>query len=212
MEKLGVEIGLKINSFEVLDVWMDGIGKASRRNIKMVKVKCLCGNVRSKPWAEIKRGRTKTCGCGTGNVVVRKPSGIPAKMEAGQKYWYFTVIRVFKKKVSSKKVSERTRSFCEVSCVCGNKRVHVANAIYNGKIKSCGCAMSELRDDTISNRVNVTKSLGKAGIERRIDVLGRDKMKHLLAADDFWVYPNMRESEFMAMKTEMFRNTYEFLK
>jgi len=94
--------------------------------IKMVNVKCSCGNIKeNKPYREIKRGKLKSCGCISQSIKI--------KAEPGDKFNHWTLIEEnkFNKKL-------RGRNFtCQ--CVCGTIRVKSFKELRKGIGKSCGC-------------------------------------------------------------------------
>lgn len=104
------------------------------------RCRCQCGNEAVVRRASLVNGRTKSCGClrreHARNTALEKLSHV--RIAPGQVFGRLTVIRETEERDFKSIVYE-----CR--CQCGNI-VHVRGSkLKNGKVKSCGCLLAEIR-------------------------------------------------------------------
>lgn len=92
---------------------------------RLVKVKCICGIEKNMNWGEIKRGRSKSCGCNKNRPI----------SFIGKKVNRWTIIEI----VGVNKGKTKVKCVCE----CGVESVIRFETIMNGNSKSCGCLQNE---------------------------------------------------------------------
>ena len=98
----------------------------------MWECRCDCGNERSVPARNLRRGYTKSCGCsriGKGLIDL-----------TGQRFGRLTVLH----RDTSKPIGRGCATYWLCRCDCGNKCSVPAHDLRRGHTKSCGCMRSEL--------------------------------------------------------------------
>jgi len=104
------------------------------------RCKCDCGGEHFTGANELRTGNTKSCGC------VRPDNGPPIAPD--QRYGRLVAVNV---------VMAGSRSKWQFRCDCGNEHIARTADVRSGKIKSCGCFLSESR--AANGRKNVTHGM-----------------------------------------------------
>ena len=104
-------------------------------NLVMWNCVCECGNKSVVGTAQLKSGKTKSCGCyNKENIEKRK------KVIIGEKYNRLTVID----KVERKERAGRSAHWVCI-CDCGKKTIVDSYSLTSGRTKSCGCYAKDAR-------------------------------------------------------------------
>lgn len=111
--------------------------------------KCECGNPDYVcKCIDIETQNVKSCGCIDRERL--KPINI------GDVFGKLTVIE----EVSRDPVTNRRRYLCKCNCPAGNTRIVAADKLTGGETKSCGCLVTQLRDE-YSGRIKVGDKFGE---------------------------------------------------
>ena len=105
---------------------------------------CSCGKIISATSKNLRRGRTKSCGCQKGAAIQKAL----LKDLTGQRFGKFVVLELDKEKT---KKGKGTYWICH--CDCGKIKSVYGHSLIDGKSQSCGCYAAEL------NRKRLLKDL-----------------------------------------------------
>ncbi|MCK4640622.1 MAG: hypothetical protein KAU06_04730 [Candidatus Marinimicrobia bacterium] len=94
----------------------------SQNNGTWWKCKCDCGTIRSVRSATLRKGQSKSCGCGRTDYMI------------GQRFGMLTVIRRVPKPIHIKKIV----NYYLCKCDCGNEKIISRSNLKTGHTKSCG--------------------------------------------------------------------------
>lgn len=100
--------------------------KYGSSSYKRVKAKCSCGNERELCYKDLKRGRTKSCGCEN-----------KLKVLSGDTFGFWTIVEE-SGGYYGKKEDKVDRAFM-CKCICGKEREVSLQSLRAGKSRSCGC-------------------------------------------------------------------------
>lgn len=105
--------------------------------------KCDCGNFVSLPLKAIKSGNTKSCGCLNREKSLEQVAKWQSSLEdlTGQKFFKLTVIGL----ASPEEIQNRPKGvrYWKCQCECGNYHIAGTSDLKLGKVKSCGCLLSQ---------------------------------------------------------------------
>ena len=121
-------IGTKHNKLTILSMLpsqKSGIGV-------LVECRCDCGKITYPRLSAVVKGKTKSCGCFTGNNFTGERKECQLENKIGKTYGMLTVLEVIP--ATDK---EQRRFLCR--CICGKETIGRPNQIYNGIKKTCGC-------------------------------------------------------------------------
>ena len=142
------EIGKKYGRLTVLEI----VGK-NKRNEKIAKCKCDCGNIVDVSMILLRRGTTNSCGC------IRRT--LDGKDYVGKKYGKLTILESLGR--------DGSRVLVKCKCDCGNEKIIDVGDIKSGRTKSCGCGRKGINvkfyeKDLIGQRfgrLTITKMLSR---------------------------------------------------
>lgn len=118
---------------------------------------CECGNITLVRGTDLRRGKTKTCGCSS----LKSENAL-----IGQKFNRLLVIE-YAGRSSSNKIQYKCK------CDCGNETIVIAQHLKSGNTKSCGCLKKE-NNRSIHGIDEVGKTYGKLTV---IDFFGSKNNK-----------------------------------
>lgn len=130
--KLDDLIGRKFGMLTVLTRAEENYVSPSGIRLTQWKCRCECGNVTVATGANLKAGRTKSCGCASAKTT---------RNIAGQKFGRLTAIELADPYVS-KSGMQRTRWRCV--CDCGAEACVQSRFLMSGATQSCGCLQAEV--------------------------------------------------------------------
>lgn len=102
--------------------------KYGNSSYKQVKAQCECGNTRNICYKDLKKGKSKSCGCINAEIKI--------DIVKNNVYNNWTIISEGKPYISTK---GKVRTV-NAKCICGKEKSNITlNSIVHGKSKSCGC-------------------------------------------------------------------------
>ena len=141
---------------------------------------CSCGNEIERPFTDVKRGNTKSCGClhkeqaaNQGRANVKDITG-----------------QVFGKLTAIERLDRRTGGgyFWSCSCSCGKKtEVNLCNLL-NGAVKSCGCGYADAtkkRFEAYRISKGFPATVLMSPMRETISTLIRPIMKRIMSLDNY---------------------------
>jgi hypothetical protein len=126
--KLGSLVGKIYNNWTVLEL-VDSVNDDPYKSLWLCR--CTCGNERTVKAHNLIFNRVKSCGC------LKK--GVPISDLTGQRFGNVTVTRFDHR--------EKSQTYWECLCDCGNTVVFTPHALRHNKSVSCGCLNSHLREE-----------------------------------------------------------------
>ena len=131
------------------------VAKATNSKSNKIRWECLCkcGVTRAVVGADLKNGKSKSCGCLTIEATANR-----VKSLVGESFGRLTVL----KRVGSTKAG-KAKWLCR--CVCGGTTEKCTGDLKNGHVKSCGCIMTE-KSNAYASENRKVRSSGKYRVWR----------------------------------------------
>lgn len=117
-------------------LYIDEVKTKNKKKIHWV-CKCECGNQKSVTGTDLKKGKSKSCGC-LHNELLREKNTI--RLE-GEVFGRLTVEKVAYYK--------NNKCYWECKCLCGGKKTVATSNLINGRTQSCGCLHYESMGNNI---------------------------------------------------------------
>lgn len=105
--------------------------------------KCECGNIISAPLKALKSGNTKSCGCLNREKYMERITILNSDLEdlTDKEFFKLKVIRQAKDEEIQNRPKGVRYWYCQ--CECGNFHIVGTSDLKMGKVKSCGCLISQ---------------------------------------------------------------------
>ena len=105
--------------------------------------RCECGNIVSLPLKSVKSGNTKSCGCLNIEKSIKRIKTLNLDLEdlTGQNFTKLKVLRLATEDETRNRPAGPRYWYC--LCECGNYHIVSTSDLKSGKVKSCGCLISQ---------------------------------------------------------------------
>lgn len=135
--------GKTFSNWTVLELDVEKTKKDFKHSWWICQCGCKDATIRSITMNNLKRGKSKSCGCSY--------ISIPIEKMIGMKFGKLTVLKI------NEEMSSRKGKILYCHCDCGNDINVISVYLRNGKVNSCGCLTSkgEAKIASILNSINI---------------------------------------------------------